>query len=176
MQEQNQYNNDFIRRVFSNDRRIYAYIFTLVPNHADAEDIFQDTMAVLWSKYNEYNPDLDFGAWAIGIAYNLVRNYRKKRSRSKLIFDSDLEHLLSAEAIHSTSSVDEHISALHQCLRKLNPQDIQITVMRYAHNVSVKEIARHLGHTTQRVYAVLARTNDHLLRCIRQVIADREVL
>ena len=42
-------------RVFSrNARRIYGFIMTLVFNHHDAEEVFQNTNVILWNKFAEF--------------------------------------------------------------------------------------------------------------------------
>src|SRR5688572_13921046 len=47
-----------------NARRIYGFIMTLVFNHQDAEEVFQNTSIVLWNKFAEFRPDSNFFAWA----------------------------------------------------------------------------------------------------------------
>jgi len=42
--EQNQ--EQFLRLLMMNDKRIYAYILSFVPNAADADDIMQEASAV----------------------------------------------------------------------------------------------------------------------------------
>ena len=164
----------FMKLAFKHDKRIYAYIFTLVPNNADAEDIFQETMAIMWEKFDQYKEGENFGSWGVGIAYNIIRNFRKKKARSKLVFEEDIESLLSGEAACSVSLIDDRIYALRQCLKKLHQKDIEMLVLRYEQNTSVKDIARKKGQKIQRIYAVLARLNDRLLRCIRNTMAIQE--
>ena len=45
------------------ERRIYSYIFTLVPQRADADDLLQETSLVLWDKFDVASPPNDFLAW-----------------------------------------------------------------------------------------------------------------
>ena len=55
---------DFMRLVMQHDRQWKAYVVSLVPNWADADDILQDTKLELWERFAEYDPAGDFGAWA----------------------------------------------------------------------------------------------------------------
>ena len=50
-------------------RRIFAYIYTLVPNRTDAEDILQETSLIICEKFHDFKPGTDFVAWACQIAY-----------------------------------------------------------------------------------------------------------
>ena len=40
--------------------RIFAYILTLVPHGADAEDIMQETASVAWEKFGTFKEGTDF--------------------------------------------------------------------------------------------------------------------
>ena len=69
----------FLRVFLENERRLYAYILTLVANHADAEDVLQEASLVMWDKFDEEHPPDNFVAWACRIAYFKVLDFSKKR-------------------------------------------------------------------------------------------------
>ncbi len=162
-----------MRLMFANERRIYAYIYVLIPIQEEAEDIFQETIAVMWSKFDAFEEGKDFGAWGIGIAHNIIRNYRRKKSRSHFYLDEDIENLLEQEARQSIKSLDLRIEVLRQCLNQLNPLDRKIIHLRYDEDVSVKAIAEKISRTMKVIYVKLARANDFLLRCIRRTLAEQ---
>src|ERR1700722_15763810 len=82
----------FVRLYALSSRRIYAYILTLLPNWADAEDVFQDVSTVLWEKFGEFTPGTEFAAWAYRIAYFKAIKYRSRKSaRARLFSDQALE-------------------------------------------------------------------------------------
>lgn len=168
--------SEFMRLVFAHDRRIYTFIYTLVCKHNDAEDIFQDTLVVMWNKFDAFEDGGDFGSWGVGIAHNLVRNFRKKNARSRQIFTDEMEQVLAFQAQQAVERIDDRIDALRQCLKRVNYDDLRITLLRYEQRMSVKQIAERIGQNVQRVYAALARTNDRLLRCIRRVTAEQEIV
>ena len=165
----------FMRLVFENDRRIYAYIFIFVPNRAEADDLFQDTMSVMWEKFEDFKPGSDFGTWGIGIAHNLIRNYRRKMGRSRLFLEEDIEMLIANEVKHSVNTLDNRVEALHKCLSNLNTVDNSIIKLRYQEEIPVRNIAKKIGSTVKVVYTRLARANDLLLRCIRRTLAEQGV-
>jgi len=68
-----------MRLFLASERRIHGFLLVLVPHWADVDDLLQDTAAVLWRKFDEFEPDCDFIAWALSIARFQVLNYRKKR-------------------------------------------------------------------------------------------------
>src|SRR5205085_9397094 len=71
-------------------RQIFAYIYTLVPDRHDAEDLLQETSLVICEKFDEFTPGTDFVAWACQIAWWRVRYSRQKFARSKVIFDDEV--------------------------------------------------------------------------------------
>jgi hypothetical protein len=46
----------FAERFVRSQDRIYAYVVTLLPNRADAEEVFQQTCLALWKKWGEFDP------------------------------------------------------------------------------------------------------------------------
>src|SRR5438309_8365030 len=76
----------FLRLFLQNERRLYAYILTLLPHRADADDVFQEASLVLWDKFDADHPPLDFAAWGCRIAYFKVLDFSKKRQRSRVLF------------------------------------------------------------------------------------------
>ena len=76
----------FLRQFLDNERRLYAYIVTLLANRADADDVLQETSMVMWDKFDDANPPRDFFAWGCRIAYFKVLDFRKKSGRSRVQF------------------------------------------------------------------------------------------
>src|SRR6185295_20198322 len=68
-------------------RRIFGYLYTLVPDRHDAEDLLQETSLVICEKFHEFTPGTDFVAWACQIAWWRIRAARQKYARSKVVFD-----------------------------------------------------------------------------------------
>src|SRR3954447_23725953 len=79
-------NRLFLRLFLQNERRLYAYILTLLPNRADADDVLQEASLVMWDKFDAEQPPIDFAAWGCRIAYFKVLDFCKKRSRSRVLF------------------------------------------------------------------------------------------
>ena len=80
----------FVALFVKNQRRIYGYILTVVPDCNEADDLFQQTSLVLWEKADEFRPDGDFVRWACGIAFNVVRNWRVKKRRDRHCFSDEM--------------------------------------------------------------------------------------
>src|ERR1039458_5788418 len=64
---------ELVALMTQHQRRIFSYIYTLVPNRYDAEDLLQETSVVICEKFDEFEPQTDFVAWACQIAYWRIR-------------------------------------------------------------------------------------------------------
>src|SRR5437660_4563512 len=71
----------FLSLFLQNQRRLFAYILTLLPNRTDADDVLQDASLVMWDKFDADQPPTDFLAWARRVAYHKVLDFYKKTHR-----------------------------------------------------------------------------------------------
>src|SRR5947209_11694655 len=76
----------FLRLFLQNERRVYAYILTLLPHRADADDVLQDASLVMWDKFDPRQPPDDFAAWGCRIAYFKILDFFKKSQRCRVRF------------------------------------------------------------------------------------------
>src|SRR5436190_1887663 len=93
-------------------RQIFSYIYVLVPNRSDAEDLLQETSLVICEKFHEFKEGTDFVAWACQIAYWRVRYSRQKFARSKVVFDQELLDVVAQTASEMSDELDQRQAAL----------------------------------------------------------------
>jgi len=156
-------------------RQVFAYIYALVPNRYDAEDLLQETSLVICEKFNEFEDGTDFVAWACQIAYWRIRYSRQKFARSKVVFNQEIVDALAQTASTMTSELDSRHEALGNCLQKLHPRDRELVLTRYEPGSGVEEAARRSGRTLQAAYKALARLRKLLLDCVSDQLARRGV-
>ena len=113
----------FLRLYTRHQHRILAYIYTLVPNRADAEDLLQDTAVLLWERFEQFELGTDFIAWACRVAFLKVSNHRKRFARSKLLFHDELLETVAERAIALAPELDGRRAALQECLKRLEDRD-----------------------------------------------------
>jgi RNA polymerase sigma-70 factor (ECF subfamily) len=163
--------NEFLRLIMANQKRIYAFILGMVPNHQDAEDLFQQTVLVMWSKFDSFNRGTSFTAWGITIAKYQILSVRKQYSRTEKQFSQAALELLQNESDYFLEQIDSWMAALRECVRKLNQRDYELIRMRYEDEIAMASIAARIGRTVQSVYKRIARIHDALLRCVRRTLA-----
>jgi RNA polymerase sigma-70 factor, ECF subfamily len=162
---------EFARLFSRNARRIYGFIMTLVFNHHDAEEVFQNTNVVLWNKFADFRPGSNFFAWASKIAYYEVLSLMKQQRRSRTFSNEALE-LLANEAVVLSDQSTERYEALEECLARLDPPDRQLLQERYFYQRPPKQIAASQSKSVHAVYRALSRIHNVLLNCVQRSMKE----
>src|SRR2546429_5114078 len=145
-------------------RRIFSYIYTLVPDRHSADDILQETSLVICEKFGDFRTGSDFVAWACQIAWWQVRAARTKFARSKVVFDEKVLEAVANTACQLIPEQDARHEALAKCLQKLNPRDRELVMTRY--ESGVEEAARRTGRSLVAAYKALTRLRKLLHDCV----------
>jgi RNA polymerase sigma-70 factor (ECF subfamily) len=166
--------NEFLRLLMANQKRIYAFILAMVPNQVDAEDLLQETVLLMWSKFDSFTPGTSFAAWGITVAKYQILSVRKRHSTRSIRFSQAAIELLQSQSDRFVEQTDSRTQALHKCIRKLNESDYELVCMRYRDEVTIKSIAEQMGRSVQSIYKRIARIHDVLLRCVRRTLSPEE--
>lgn len=168
----------FLRLFLQNQRRIYAYILTLLPHRADAEDVLQEVSFVLWEKFNPDDPPRDFAAWGCRIAYFKVLDLFKKNRRCHVRFSQEMLERIAETAIEQADALqlDERREALAGCLEKLSGKDRDLLQRRLADGASTESTAAALGRSIDAVYKALARIRHTLFDCVTRSLARQRLV
>ena len=156
-------------------KRIRAYVYALVHDRHRADDVFQSTSLVLWRKFDQFDREGDFMAWACGVAYFEVRGYLRSASRDRLRFNEGLLQTLADERAKRHERSSKRSAMLQQCLRKLNAKDRQLIEQSYSGKQTIKELAEQMGRAVQTLYNRLSRIRHQLLECVEKNFAEQEV-
>lgn len=159
----------FVELLTLHQRRLYGFIYTLVPSQADAEDLLQQTSLILWRKFEEFDLGSDFAAWACRIARFEVLNHLKQKRRSRVVFNDELIARLAEirndrATVHSSDRV-----ALTDCVEKLPENDRKLIKLCYGSSSNIKAAAEALRRPAASVYTSLVRVRRALMDCIRRV-------
>lgn len=69
---------------------VYRFVFRMVSDHQEAEEVTQDTFVKVWRNAKKYNPEQSFRTWLLSIAHNTAIDLlRKRRSFVFSDFDTD---------------------------------------------------------------------------------------
>ena len=157
---------EFVALLTHYSRRIYSFIRTLVPNQADAEDLFQDVSVTLWEKYGTFRKGSNFRMWAFQIAHYKVLNFRQHQKHMPQLFDDAMIERLAGERILLDDALEPRFHALADCYQKLAPSDRVLVDIRFTDEASVAVVASRVGRSVDFVYKALRRIHSELYRCI----------
>ena len=155
-------------------RQIYAYILTLIPHWADAEDVFQETSTILWEKFDEFTPGTNFRAWACQVAYYRAIWFRQRQKKVAVPFGEEFFRLVAEETLSQESLLEDRHVALGGCMQKLPSFDRNLVERCYAVGVTIKQVALDLGRTPDATYKALKRIHHELFDCVEATLRERD--
>jgi len=158
---------EFSRLLMANRNRIYGFIYSLIQNRPATEDILQDVSAILWQKFDQFEPGSNFAAWAMKVSRFTVLRWREKQTRLPLPLDE--EELLKLADAAVVVSFDDGLrrEALHECMCQLAERHRLLLLARYFSKEPVAEIAERTRRSRRAIYKMLDRIRAVLLDCIR---------
>jgi len=158
---------EFARYLAECQARLYGYVHSLVPDLNHADDLYQQTVLVLWGKFAEFDRERSFFAWACGFARFEAANFVRGLARQRHFFSDELS-LLLVEA-HEEMADDEladRREALSKCVEKLSPTDRALLTECYLDPGGVPAAAARRNRSPHSVYNSLRRIRQTLLKCI----------
>lgn len=156
----------FLRLLSEHERRLRAFVLSLVPNWNDAEELVQETRIRLWEQFDRYDVSKDFGIWSRTIAYYLVLSYRKKRGREKARFTTEFMEAVAGEVAKQSTDLNSRHAALQRCLQKLGDAQREVLMRCYRGGETISQIAESLGRPLEAFRKSIYRTRLVLGRCV----------
>ena len=156
----------FVRLLGQNQRRIFLYVMSLVPDWNDAEEIIQETNLILWREFARFQPGTNFAAWACKVALHQVLAWRKRVRRDRLEFSPVFLEAVADEASAASEVLDERAQRLARCIERLPPEHRQLLRLRYSDGLAIDAMSRQLERTEDAVYRALSRVRRALHECV----------
>jgi RNA polymerase sigma-70 factor (ECF subfamily) len=166
---------EFARLLREVHRELFGFIFAMLQNRADAEDVYQQCAVVLWKKFATFTPGTSFSAWAIRIAQYEIKDFVKARRRRKVFFsDAILEAIAVSYQVESSDAQNQRMEALARCLEKLSDRDRRVFKECYAVNRDYRKIAEAEGKTMAAIYKAISRIRKSLYVCVQRKMAAEQ--
>ena len=157
---------EFFTLYTRHSRQLHGFIRALVPQHADAEDAFQEVSAILWQKFDDFEPGSNFAAWAMQIARFCVLQQRDRQKRLPVSLGTEFLEAVALESAEMADLLDAQHKALADCYAKLPAENRELLDRRYHAGVSVKQLAADLGRPLRSVDRLLEQVHSALMKCI----------
>ncbi len=169
--------------IHRHQRELFTFIFYKINDEDLANDVFQDTFMkiIVMLKEGRYNEEGKFILWAKRIAYNLIiDHYRSKSKNIKVsettfetdeysIFDLLKEPSENIEDQLVTNQIQDDLLKMLQYLPKNQQEVIQL---RFFDGLSFKEIA---DHTNMSINTTLGRVRYALIN-LRKIMDENHIV
>jgi RNA polymerase sigma factor (sigma-70 family) len=148
---------------------VYRYAFAVVGNHADAEDITQQTFLNAYRAMAQGTKPRKAENWLLTIAHNEVRRHFRDNQKKGLEVEFD-EQLAPAAPERSDPGVGDVLRAL----RHIPPAQRSALVMREFEGRSYAEIARIMGLSERALETLIFRARRSLAEQLEGVLTCTE--
>ena len=153
----------------ANRHGLFSFIFGLVRNMQDAEDILQE----VWIRFSDA---LDRGVeiedqarWCRGVARNLILHYWRDKKNAKVIADDELFELVESALVENepTSEIwQARRKALGECIQILPEKSRRLLHLRYDEANPTEKISQLLGQSAASIMMALSRIRRTLQQCV----------
>jgi RNA polymerase sigma-70 factor (ECF subfamily) len=168
--EKTQYER-FLQLFRRNEERIFGFILKLLPNFSIAEDIMQDTMMIMWRKFDDFEEGTCFAAWGMQIArYKVMEFHQQNKKHVVVRFNVEVLKQITADDSEGGSK-NRYLEALHGCVNKLKEQNRRIVMLRYSKEMSSKQISQQMGVSANVVYKSIAKIHYLLQECVEKTLS-----
>jgi len=150
---------------------LYQFLRRRTDNAQDAEDLVQDTFVRAFENIDRYRSSYKFSTWLFTIARRLASSsWRSKR------LSPPLTHVKpSCPGPHEAMARQETQRSLWDAARKLTANQHQVLCLRYAEDMTIREIAKVMGKSQVNVKVLLYRGRTNLANKLQSIPAKDRV-
>jgi RNA polymerase sigma-70 factor, ECF subfamily len=171
-----QNHSEQLARLWTESQSVVAsYIFSLVPDFHQAEDILQQVAVILVREFHKYDQTRPFLPWAMGIAKNAALKSRRAVAKdNSQLLEADLIDRVQAAFSEDTDRWTDVRHALKLCLAEQQKRTREVLQWRYAHDLKPQAVAQQMGVTSGAVRVMLHRARSALRECIQRRLRAAE--
>jgi RNA polymerase sigma-70 factor, ECF subfamily len=156
---------------------VYKVAYSLTRNHADADDMSQETFIRAYRAIARFDEHYQFYTWVRRIAVNLCFNHLKRGKKFRFVplpqSDGDAESVDIADP--KAPAADSGLRRdLDQALTKLPPDQRAVFVLRTDEEMSYEEISKTLRIPVGTVMSRLNRAREKLRELLREYSRQHE--
>jgi RNA polymerase sigma-70 factor (ECF subfamily) len=152
--------------------RLFHFLYHKTGNVQDAEDLVQDTFVKAYQNIHRYSNSWKFSTWLFTIAKRLASSYYRRLRRSQTIAKVEAGVPEPGEIV----TQEESRQSLWATARDLSRNQYQALWLKYAEDMSIKEIARVMIKSQVNVKVLLYRARINLAERLRNVAAEDEAV
>jgi RNA polymerase sigma-70 factor (ECF subfamily) len=147
-------------------RTVAGFVRTLATDFHESEEILQRVAVTLVRKYEQYDRNRSFVAWAIGIAKLEALAFLRERSRDRLVFDDALVAGIAESHERAAQTSAPIPQFLTECIEELDGRSRLAIQLRYGEDLRTAQIASALKISDGAARMLLSRARTLLRRCV----------
>lgn len=144
--------------------RLFAFVWRLIRNHHEAEDLCQATFVKAYQALDGYSSKFAFSTWLFTIAYRLTLNQLRRR-KSVAQIDAAFLEPAEPELERSLASTEEALrlrNVIWSAVDELSTAQKTAVLLFYREGKSCQEIGQVLGMPAVTVKSHLHRAREKL--------------
>ncbi len=150
-------------------QRIYNFIYLRVRNHADAEELTQETFTAVFRSIDGYSGRSTPLGWIYGIAKNTIHSHlRRLRIQGERMERAGLEALTAASPAWSCTPEDQlamrrYARVIDARLQSLSDWQAEVFFLRHVEDLPIREISRRTMRSSDAIRSGLYRVKRLLV-------------
>jgi RNA polymerase sigma-70 factor (ECF subfamily) len=145
--------------------RIFSYVYRIVRNYHDAEDITFDTFIKCFKSLTKYDQSRPFSTWLFTIAHNQTIDFLRKKKQDYAYFDD--RHAVKDNFVQRFEK-KKKMERIEQALAKLPPIDRELVVLFHKEEYTYQEISEILKMPITTIKTRLHRARKKLKELVHK--------
>ena len=134
---------------------LVRYAYSIVGSSVAAEEVMEDTFALLYVKGGNFPTDAHLRSWLYKAAHGKAVDYLRRNKREVPL--EDVEQVLGAGSPEEDAIRSQRNRQLYICLQKLPQQYREVLQLHYFDGFSPTQVAAIIGADIKQVYNRLSR-------------------
>lgn len=152
--------------------RLFAFVWRMLRNHHEAEDVCQAAFVKAYESLASYSKQYAFSTWLFTIAYRLCLNAMRKKKALSGAVDLSWFGAPGDDALANSEEARRLRTLIWNAVDGLTPAQKSAVLLFYRENRSCEEIGRMLGMPAVTVKSHLHRARARLRACLSGELAD----
>ena len=158
-------------------QRIYTFSYARLRNHADAEEITQETFTAVFRFFAAYRGQSTLLSWIYGIAKNTANSHLRRHKVHETRMERADPDIFQPSASQATYTPEDQLQ-LQRCAQNMKDQlasisewQTEIFVMRHLENLSIREIVDRTHRSSDAIRSSLYRVKRLLVESVQPDLA-----
>lgn len=150
-------------------QRIYNFSYLRLRNHADTEEVVQETFTAVFKCIDSFKGRSTLSSWIYGIAKNTINNHiRRARTEEARVERTECEGLRPTESLVTGTPEDQlrlrrYLEVVGERMESLAPWQVEVFELRHLHDLSIQEISERTSRSSDAIRSSLYRMKRVLI-------------